>query len=435
MNIPAALRRRQLGFRGTIDIDFAIDQIRLKEAIRLPNILPNNDEFGGELSSKTCGPLCCTNFSEDKYAVANEDGFVNIIKTRKLEHVTRWMAHDNAIFDIKSCPGGTSIFTASGDSSIIQWDLNQKKDIIQLSPHQSSIKSLSVYDSNTLASGSRDGTIKVHDLRKKDATVLTIKDAHRNHIISKPRRTPAKTDPISCVTNVVFDDLFPRIYSAGANDATIKLWDLRKIRVKRTFDGQNLVSEPSNQVHHPSRGVHCGYSDLLLSSGRLYAACSDNKIYCYEKFSSDARPIRFTGFKYDTYLKLAIMDDRFLFSGSKGGGALVWNLGTKQSSKYYPETTKQIIGQLKPDNAETYDTNVTGTDWSSLSVFSFRDDGLVCKWSMQGVTEQDRKRLQVEGLLKSIDDEVTIQMSDIIDVNVLRPSQGLRNSQSLIPGT
>lgn len=430
MNVTTALHRRRLGLSTKVDIDFAMDRIRLKEVVKLEPITSPDDE-----NQKTYGPLACTKLSNGMIAVANEDGYVNLLNTSRLENAGNWLGHDNAIFDIKSSPDGSCLMTASGDRTIKIWDVETKETKETLTAHYSSIKSISVYDANTIASGSRDGCIKVHDLRSSQPTVIVIKDAHRNQSYSKPRRTTAKTDPISCVTNVAFDPLFPRIYSTGANDAAIKLWDLRKLcrtpKLRKNAEGQLQFSQPSIQVNHPSKGVHCGYSHLLLSSCRVYAACSDNKIYCYENFGSNDDPIKYTGYRYDTYLKLAIMDDRFLFSGSKGGGAIMWSIGNKHSSMYYPEMTKQPVGQLKPDENDRFDTNVIETDWNSLSMFTFRDDRLVCKWTLQQVPESDRKKLSDDAALPTVDEDVAIEMSDIIDINVLRPNYRLSNTQNV----
>lgn len=431
MSVNAALRRRQLGFRGRIQLNFAVDKIRLKEVMRLPNTL--RDELDPLNGNPTSAPLASTRLNSDIIAVAHEDGCINLVSVKKLKSVSHWNAHDNAIFDIKTSSDNKSLITASGDSTIRVWDVELKKETVNFSPHYSTIKSISIYDANTLASGSRDGSIKIHDLRVKEKTVIIIRDAHRNTTIR--RTTPKhviKTDPISCVTNVVFDPYCPRLYSAGANDATIKLWDLRGTsdsnRPKRTREGHVLYNQPYQVVHHPSQGVHCGYSHLLFSSGRLYASCSDNKIYCYESFNSTNKPIKFTGYRYNTYLRLSIMDDRFLFSGGKAGhGALVWSLEDKHSSMYYPETTKQPIGQLKPDSIDNFDTNVIETDWDSLSVFSMRDDGLVCKWTMQHVLDSERKKLASENTLSTNNEDITIQMADIINVNVLRPNHRVSN--------
>lgn len=427
MNVNTALLRRRAGFSQRVDIDFAIDQMRLKEAVRLFSTHNPTEE-----DLKTYGPLACTRLNSNRVAVANEDGLINVISIGDLKETGNWLGHENAIFDIKALPDGKTLLSASGDTTIKHWDVETRKELRSLTPHFSSIKSISVYDRNTIASGSRDGTIKVHDIRRKDATAIVIRDAHRNYVISKTRRTSTKTDPISCVTNVVFDQYIPRIYSTGANDATIKLWDLRKGthsgRVRRTYDGQIVVSQPTAEIHHPSKGLHCGYSHLLVADCKIYAACSDNKIYCYDSFSDKEMPTKYTGYQYDTYLKLAVMDDRFLFSGSKGGGAIVWTLGHKNSSKYFPETTKQPIGQLRPDDMERFDTNVIETDWDSLSLLTFRDDRLVCKWTMQHVKDTERRKLATEAGLQSQENDISIQMSDIMDVNVLRPNNRISNA-------
>lgn len=421
MNVNTALRHRSLGLMSRVDIDFTIERMALKEVIKLT---PNSDFES--VNVQCYGPLASAKLKNNVVAIANEDGCINLVKTTHLKELDHWLGHDNAIFDIKATPCGKFLMTASGDKTIKRWDVESKAEVSSLSPHFSSIKSISIYDENMVASGSRDGCIKVHDFRCKDPTIINIRDAHRNLKIAKPRRVSTKTDPISCVTNVVFDTHFPRIYSTGANDATIKLWDLRRStktnKPRRTIDGQTLINQPWLSVPHPSKDMHCGYSHLLVSANKVFAACSDNKIYCYDNFGSKEEPIKFVGYHYDTYLKMSVIEDRFLISGAKGGGAILWSLKNKHFQMYYPETTKQPIGQLKPDTDENYDTNVIESDWDNLSIFTFRDDRLVCKWTLQHILESERKKLIEDDAISSQDANVTIEMADIIDINVLRPN-------------
>lgn len=414
MSLNREIRRRALGLPSKINIDFIADRIKLKEVFKLPNA-PSNDPD----NPMTCkGPLASSRLNGDTLAVANEDGYVNLVRVSKLENIVHWMAHENAIFDIKTCPDQNKIVTASGDATVKIWDISKKKEIYQFTPHFSTIKSISIYDDNVIASGSRDGSIKIHDIRIKDPTVILIRDAHRNTILRKriSAKASTKTDPISCVTNVVFDTHYPRVYSTGANDATIKLWDLRRHkednRPKRTRDGLLLMHQPFHEVHHPTKGVYCGYAHLLLASSKVYASCSDNKIYCYEQFATSTEPTtRFIGHRYDNCQRLAIMDDRFLFSGSKEGGSVMWSLGARHN---HPGGTNPSLGELRPDINDKFDTNVIEADWNSLSVITFRDDGLVCKWSMQQVADSDRKKLSETDSLLTVSNDISIQMSDIL---------------------
>lgn len=431
MNVNNALRNRAMGIRNKISIDFTINKMSLQQALKF-RYLEDNQE--------SSGPLACVKLEKGNsniIAVANEDGYIDLIKMSQLNSLDQWIAHDNAIFDIKSTPDSRTLLTASGDKTIKLWDIETKKNTLTISNHFSTVKSISVYDCNVLASGSRDGTIKIHDIRSPKPTKIVIRDAHRNLIIAKPRRNLKKTDPVSCVTNVVFDQHQPRIYSAGANDAILKLWDLRKTptanKPKRTIEGELLVNEPYISVHHPSKGVHCGYSHLLLSNNSLYAACSDNKIYRYDNFGPGCEPIKFVGYHYDTYLKMAVLDDRFLLSGAKRGGAIMWSLGenSKSSYQYIPVTTRLAIGQLKPDENESFDTNVIETDWNSLSVFTFRDDRLVCKWTMNHISDSERKKLMEDNAIASQEADVAIEMSDVIDISVLRPNCRINNALQL----
>ena len=73
--------------------------------------------------------------------------------------------------------------------------------------------------------------------------------------------------------------------------------------------------------------------------------------------------------------------------------------------------------------------NTIETDWDSHSVFTFRDDKLVCKWTLHHVLESERKNLiQANFLTPTEEADVSIQMSDIIDVNVLRPNHRVNTS-------
>lgn len=434
MNVVTSLRRRRLGLATNVDIDFTIDRLQLQEAHRLESELI---DLGGQHGYG--GPLACAKYN-DTLAISSEDGSVNLLGMRNFKKITHWPAHANAIFDIKWKPNENKIVTAAGDCSLALWDAETEKPILKLHKvHQCSIKTISFYDTNVLASGSRDGSIRVHDLRSDEPTKIIIKDAHYNQLpgTSKRKKMDEKSNPLNGVTSVAFDTFVPRIYSSGPNDGTLKLWDLRQnkaIDPKHSADGLIQCYHPNHFIKHPKfvEGFYGGYSHLLFSSGKLYAACSDGVIYCYDRFNHpNPEPIRFTEFNSHSYARIAILDDKFLLSGSKLSGAKIWSLGNDRrrphSSKHYSHLTRSPVGQLKPDNNDSNDTTCVETDWTSLSVFTCRDDHVVCKWTMQHVEEVQKEKLSVNPSLSSQESDVRIQMSDVVFVNVLQPNPQMTN--------
>jgi len=69
--------------------------------------------------------------------VANDSGDVCLLNKTKLIESKKWTAHNNAIFDIKWRSGcDNQLATASGDKSIIIWDINKCKSFLNLKDMQ-----------------------------------------------------------------------------------------------------------------------------------------------------------------------------------------------------------------------------------------------------------------------------------------------------------
>lgn len=155
--------------------------------------------------------------------------------------------------------------------------------------------------------------------------IKSIRDAHRNNLKSakkaNKRSSSSKevlSDPNSMVTSVVFGN-HNYLYSAGANDGCIKIWDLRSMN-STTFN--NLIYLQKLEYCGLNEKAE-GFTSLALDSKhRLYASCTDHKIYSYDYKGSvglkpEAEYVKaFKGSTITNYTRISILNDDLLLSGS-----------------------------------------------------------------------------------------------------------------------
>ena len=53
-----------------------------------------------------------------------------------------WLAHSNAVFDVDWMPGENQLLTASGDQSIVLWDVGAEEKLSTFRGHTSSVKTV-----------------------------------------------------------------------------------------------------------------------------------------------------------------------------------------------------------------------------------------------------------------------------------------------------
>ncbi|CAG2111685.1 unnamed protein product [Medioppia subpectinata] len=267
MNATKSLFDRQIGSRGcgrrSVD---AIDSAFSKLSLCRQYLFTDLNDVGA--------PPLALALNHRLLSVANDGGDVALLDKSDLNLRHKWTAHNNAIFDIKWRPEfDHHLGTASGDKSISVWDIN------------------------------------------KGGSVIVIESAHLSKlpaVKSSPRVKPQRTSPLNSVTCVAFNGLTDHLYSSGANDATIKLWDLRKCRRNKL---NKTSSTPFRELYQtsrrgtPSHGFTCLTFD---SKNRLFASCSDHNSYDFAHNGS----IKSIGFK----------DENVLASGSRDGLIKIWDL-------------------------------------------------------------------------------------------------------------
>ncbi|VDM33235.1 unnamed protein product [Hydatigera taeniaeformis] len=273
--------------------------------------------------------------------VAKEDGLVHLFDTEQhgSESLLRYYGvHDNAIFSVRWVTRTNYFLTASGDQTIKLVDSETGSVVSVYVGHTMSVRSLALSPSDhyIFASASRDGSIRLWDMRSKSlegvGCSVHIHGCHLPSVGLSSRRSGSKsrksmTDSQS-VTSVVFAGGF-HLVSAGSTDGAIKIWDMRKASSSKK-QPQPITSLP----YHGMSRKQCGYSDLVLDSDRrrLYASCLDHAVYEYDLTSPSTRPILlYTGHLAGSfYIKLSLSpDNAYLACGSADSRAYIYRVGAR----------------------------------------------------------------------------------------------------------
>uniref|UniRef100_A0A3B4HAX5 Denticleless E3 ubiquitin protein ligase homolog n=1 Tax=Pundamilia nyererei TaxID=303518 RepID=A0A3B4HAX5_9CICH len=107
-------------------------------------------------------------------AAANEEGIVRLYNTESRGYplLKAWLAHENAVFDIAWMPGEPQLVTAAGDQMARLWDVKSGELLGSFKGHLCSLKSVAFApeEKAVFSTGARDGNIMIWDMRcsKKD---------------------------------------------------------------------------------------------------------------------------------------------------------------------------------------------------------------------------------------------------------------------------
>lgn len=308
-------------------------------------------------------------------AAGDEEGIVSVLDTRCNLHQQmlqsthpRFTAHENAIFDLSWLNGDRDIATASGDATIRVFDVETTTRRAMLRGHTGSAKAVRQCPSapHLLLTAARDGNILGFDLRVPaphhpfhgpiHTPVLTIARPHAppvrysmvQSVGRKRRRVQADGPPtarVGSVTSLAFSPTnHAQVFSAGASDGAVKLWDMRCLRPVATGGKQAAAGGgedtpvacvvPGNELrrddpYKTGRSHGIAGIDVDPTGRRLLVSSTDSSIYTYN--ASDIQlgyEKVLTGHSHTSFYIRACFspDGNFVLSGSADSKAYIWDV-------------------------------------------------------------------------------------------------------------
>ncbi len=260
--------------------------------------------------------------------------------------------HTDWVYSVSFSPDGTTLASESRDGTVKLWDVETKQNIATLDGHTDVVFSP---DGTTLASGSFDGTVKLWDVATQ--TNIATLDGHTDAVFS-----------------VVFSPDGTTLAS-GSFDDTVKLWDVATQTNIATLDGH----------------TDAVFSVVFSPDGTTLASGSFDDTVKLWDVATQTNIATLDG--HTDWVVSFSPDGTTLASGSRDGTVKLWDVETKQniatldghtdavfSVVFSPDGTTLASGSFD-DTVKLWDvatqTNIATldghTDW--VSSVSFSPDG------------------------------------------------------------
>ncbi|KAF9057288.1 WD40-repeat-containing domain protein [Panaeolus papilionaceus] len=347
-------------------------------------------------------------------ALATEQGTVHVVDASKRKD---WdsepqrqviQAHNNAVFNIKWSPDDSLIATCSGDQTIRMSCPRTGVITHVLKGHTSTVKCVAwdPHHKSILASGGRDGSICIWDLRLSTMSTrpngdeirslqpsITITSAHEDSTPKAPRARTKNIVTPRTVTDVFFSDLNPsQLISSGSFDGVLRCWDLRTPPSKRGRTPKQrrppmLYSsslDPTSEGSRRPRGIISLANGTGPSAGLVFAVGADSRIHTYElpSLTPKVQTLQDTQLQAGSfYVGLSVSTcGRWLACGGSGdkGSSFLFDIENA--------ATRPRLQPLKPIELKGHKGEVSAVDWAADSLATCGDDGIVRVWRPEAET-------------------------------------------------